>query len=45
MPTTYTHDAFGKAVYQKLPEEIKQVIAGHKMAFLIGLHGPDLLFY
>lgn len=45
MPTTYTHDAFGKVVYQKLPEDIKRVIAGYKMAFLIGLHGPDLLFY
>lgn len=45
MPTTYTHDAFGKSVYQKLPEEIRQVINRHKMAYLIGLHGPDLLFY
>ena len=26
MPTTYTHDKFGKDVYKKLPEHIKAVI-------------------
>ena len=45
MPTTYTHDLFGKAVYQRLPEEMKEIIMHCRMAYLIGLHGPDILFY
>ena len=45
MPTTYTHDLFGKQVYQKLPKEIKQVIRQNGNLFRIGLHGPDILFY
>lgn len=45
MPTTYAHDAFGKIVYQKLPEEMKQIIGNERTAYLIGLHGPDILFY
>ena len=36
MPTTYAHDLFGKEVYKKLPSDMKA---------LIGLHGPDILFY
>jgi len=45
MPTTYTHNFFGKVVYQKLPEEIQELITRNKMAYLIGQHGPDILFY
>lgn len=45
MPTTYTHDFFGKLVYQKLPNEIQEIVRRHKMAYVIGQHGPDLLFY
>ena len=45
MPTTYTHDVFGKSVYQKLPEELKQIIERERNAYRIGLHGPDILFY
>lgn len=45
MPTTYTHDYFGKKVYQKLPEEIKRVIRENGELYRIGLHGPDILFY
>lgn len=45
MPTTYTHDLFGKAVFQKLPEEIREIVKRHQMAYIIGLHGPDILFY
>lgn len=45
MPTTYAHDFFGKLVYQKLPETMQELIVNHKMAYLIGLHGPDILFY
>ena len=45
MPTTYTHDLFGKEVYRKLPSEMKQVIRKHGNLYRIGLHGPDILFY
>lgn len=45
MPATYAHYVFGKKVYKNLPEEEKQVLARGKDAFLLGLHGPDLLFY
>ena len=45
MPTTYTHDLFGKKVYRQLPKEVKQVIRENGDLFRIGLHGPDILFY
>ena len=43
MPTTYTHDIFGKEVYKRLPSEIKEAIGESKSMYLIGLHGPDIL--
>lgn len=45
MPTTYAHDLFGKKVYKKLPDEIRQVIRKHGDLYRIGQHGPDILFY
>jgi hypothetical protein len=45
MPTTYTHDLFGKNVYKKLPQEMKHVIRAHGDLYRIGLHGPDIFFY
>jgi hypothetical protein len=45
MPTTYTHDLFGKKVYRQLPREIRKVIRENGNLFRIGLHGPDILFY
>ena len=45
MPTTYTHDLFGKKVYAKLPAEMKKVIRENGELYRIGLHGPDILFY
>ncbi len=45
MPTTYAHDLFGKTVYGKLNSEIREIIARHQMAYTVGLHGPDILFY
>lgn len=45
MPTTYTHDLFGKRVYQNLPEEMQTLIRRNGNIFRIGLHGPDILFY
>ncbi len=45
MPATYAHYVFGKKVYKKLPASVKQIIRENREAYLIGLHGPDLLFY
>lgn len=45
MPTTYAHDLFGKMVYQKVDEKVQRIIRRHRMAYTIGLHGPDILFY
>ncbi|MCF0134788.1 MAG: zinc dependent phospholipase C family protein, partial [Blautia sp.] len=45
MPTTYTHDVFGKQVYKMLPEEMKRIIRRNGEVYRIGLHGPDILFY
>ena len=45
MPTTYTHDLFGKQVYQKLPRELRHIVKKHGDLYRIGLHGPDILFY
>ncbi|MCI8853383.1 MAG: zinc dependent phospholipase C family protein [Lachnospiraceae bacterium] len=45
MPATYAHYVFGKKVYQQLPAGIGKLIREHPKAYLLGLHGPDLLFY
>lgn len=45
MPTTYTHDLFGKKVYQGLPQEMRQLLRTHRDLYRIGLHGPDIFFY
>ncbi len=45
MPATYAHYKFGKAVYRALPQDVRQIVRENSPAFLLGLHGPDLLFY
>ena len=45
MPALYAHYIFGKRVYAALPASEKRIIKKGKDAFLLGLHGPDLLFY
>lgn len=45
MPTTYTHDLFGKKVYQGLSQEMRQLLRTHRDLYRIGLHGPDIFFY
>ena len=45
MPSAYAHYKFGKEVYRALPQELRQIIKENRAAYLIGLHGPDLLFY
>ena len=45
MPTTYTHDLFGKRVYRKLPAKLQHLIRSNGNLYRIGQHGPDILFY
>lgn len=45
MPTTFTHDVFGKEVFSRLPEKMKNTIRQGKDLYRIGLHGPDIFFY
>lgn len=45
MPTTYAHYRFGKDVYDRLPDPVKESIDAYRGLYDIGLHGPDLLFY
>ena len=45
MPAAYAHYYFGKKVYKTLPKQEQEIIREGKYAFLLGLHGPDLLFY
>ena len=44
MPTTYTHDLFGKRVYRKLPAKLQHLIRSNGNLYRIGQHGPDILF-
>ncbi len=45
MASTYAHYRFGRAVYEKLPRQIQEQIKKEEALYLIGLHGPDILFY
>ncbi len=46
MPAAYTHLTFGLAVEKTFAgTPIAQIIKQHKELYLIGLHGPDILFY
>ena len=45
MPTTYTHDLFGKLLYKELPDQVREVVRRHGNLYRIGLHGPDIFFY
>ena len=43
MPAAYAHYVFGKKVFQELSGTEKEIIRKGEDAFLLGLHGPDLL--
>lgn len=45
MPTTFTHDCFGKDVFKNLSSRLKDTIRQGKDVYRIGLHGPDIFFY
>ena len=44
MPTTYTHDKFGKDV-QKITGAYQGIDSERKGVYRIGQHGPDIFFY
>ncbi len=45
MPATYAHYKLGKRVYNELSRDIQKDIQKNKQMYLLGLHGPDILFY
>lgn len=45
MPNTYAHYRFGQDVLRDLPETKQHQIKKNLPLYLIGLHGPDILFY
>ena len=45
MPGLYAHFLFGLRVKNLLPEELNHIIENHREEYLLGLQGPDLLFY
>lgn len=45
MPGLYAHFLFGVKVKALLPENLAKVIETHREEYLLGLQGPDLLFY
>lgn len=45
MPGLYAHFLFGLEVKNLLPEKLACVIENHLEEYLLGLQGPDLLFY
>lgn len=45
MPTTYAHNLFGKRVYHRLDPQLQELIRQYPASYIIGLHGPDILFY
>lgn len=45
MPSTYAHYRMGKEVLEALEGEAWHAISMYRQLYLIGLHGPDILFY
>ncbi len=45
MPSSYTHQSFAENLLPSLPEEIREIIASNKNAYLLGSLGPDPLFF
>ena len=45
MPSMYAHYTFGSKVFKALPKSARDIIKRNKELYLIGLQGPDILFY
>ena len=45
MPSTYAHYRMGKEAAEELTGEAWHTLSMYRQLYLIGLHGPDILFY
>lgn len=45
MPSTYAHYRMGQQVHSMLDGNEKKIVEKYPQLYLIGLHGPDILFY
>lgn len=45
MPSIYAHYSFGQSVIARLDDESKEIISQNKKNFILGLQGPDFLFF
>lgn len=45
MPSAFTHYRFACAVQDKLHDNLKKITEKNRDLYLIGAHGPDILFY
>lgn len=45
MPSTYAHFRFAEKVAPLLPEKAAKAVKDNPALYLIGCHGPDILFY
>ena len=45
MPACYTHKKVGATVFRLLTPDTRKLVRKHLPYFLIGLHGPDILFF
>lgn len=45
MPSTYAHYRFGTDIRKELPFREQETIDAYPEPYMIGLHGPDILFY
>lgn len=45
MPSTYAHYRLGQQVRQALSGPQREAVEAWPALYLIGLHGPDILFY
>lgn len=45
MPAVYAHALFGRKVYRRLAGECKDTVRKYKNYYILGLQGPDILFF
>ena len=45
MPAAFAHDLYGRKVYMEADSVIKRIIKKERYCFLLGVHGPDILFF
>lgn len=45
MPSAFAHHKFSEVVLERLSDSAKRKIAANERFYLIGAHGPDILFY